>query len=134
MARNRSGHLLLLFLVSCSSPRQAAIDPLATVEKICMPGYTKTVRHVPLKLKKQVCEAHGIVKNCPGADYEIDHIVSLELGGTNDPSNLFPEPIAEAKEKDKVENYLHQEVCNGRLELSKAQQIIASHWKDYVKK
>jgi hypothetical protein len=63
--------------------------------------------------------------------YEVDHFVSLELGGSNDISNLFPE-AAEPKpgfhEKDRVENYLHDQVCRGALTLAEAQREIATNW------
>jgi hypothetical protein len=57
-------------------------------------------------------------------DYEEDHFIPLELGGNpTDPKNLWPEPFdtsipdGGAHSKDKVENYLHAEVCAGSLML-----------------
>ena len=68
-------------------------------------------------------------------DYEEDHFIPLELGGNpTDPQNLWPEPfetsIADggAHAKDKVENYLHAEVCSGSLTLEQAQHEIAEDW------
>lgn len=63
------------------------------------------------------------------SSYEEDHLVSLELGGApSDPHNLWPEPIAAAKEKDLVENYLHSQVCSGKLTLKQAQDKIIGDW------
>jgi hypothetical protein len=61
--------------------------------------------------------------------YEYDHLISLELGGAaNDSRNLWPEPGASPNLKDKVENYLHTRVCDGRMSLARAQRIIALSW------
>lgn len=71
------------------------------------------------------------------ADYEEDHLISLELGGhPTDPKNLWPEPYHTqvngkeigAKVKDSVENELHKEVCNGSIMLQEAQDIIVRDW------
>src|SRR5437762_11069359 len=70
-----------------------AIFPDATKEKICVSGYAKSVRDVSTTLKKQVYTAYGIKSRLPG-QYEVDHLVSLQLGGSNDIANLWPEPAA----------------------------------------
>lgn len=66
------------------------------------------------------------------SDYEEDHLISLELGGSpTSPANLWPEPHAGTYgsfQKDKVENYLHAQVCAGKLSLASAQQEIATNW------
>ncbi|MGO4535146.1 hypothetical protein [Leifsonia sp. 2MCAF36] len=64
---------------------------------------------------------------------EYDHLVSLELGGTNSVSNLWPEPNAAAAKgvnnpKDPVENALNQAVCTHKVTLAAAQQAIAADW------
>jgi hypothetical protein len=59
---------------------------------------------------------------------EYDHLVPLELGGTNSTSNLWVEIGAIPNPKDTVENRLHQGVCAGRLTLAAAQQGIATDW------
>ena len=55
-----------------------------------------------------------------GKTLEIDHIVSLELGGSNDIANLFREKRDVSpgyKVKDKLENKLHDLVCDGKRQL-----------------
>jgi hypothetical protein len=65
-------------------------------------------------------------------DYELDHLVPLELGGCpNCETNLWPQPrkvFPGASEKDEVEDYLHHQVCSGALPLAEAQREIASDW------
>jgi hypothetical protein len=107
-----------------------AVFPDVTVEQICKPGYSSNVRDVPTSVKNQVYEEYGIKSHTAG-EYEVDHLVSLELGGSNDIANLWPEP-AEPRpgfhEKDKVENYLHTQVCSQAVPLKQAQIQIASNW------
>ena len=59
---------------------------------------------------------------------EYDHLISLELGGSNDPKNLWPEPIADAHVKDRLENYLHAQVCAGSMNIKDVQNRIATDW------
>ena len=98
---------------------------------ICVPGYTKTVRNVPQSLKEQVYRSYGITSREPG-EYEIDHIISLELGGSNSIKNLYPESYKteplNAHVKDKLENRLHALACAGTISMTEAQQAIASNW------
>jgi hypothetical protein len=107
-----------------------AILPNVTKEQVCVSGYAGSVRNVPQSEKNKVFAEYGIGKHLPG-DYEVDHLVSLELGGSNDISNLWPEAAAPKPgfhEKDKVENYLHSQVCNGKITLKEAQIEIATNW------
>ena len=106
------------------------IFPDVTQEQVCTPGYSSSVRSVPASEKDAVYAEYGITHRTTG-QYEVDHFVSLELGGSNDISNLFPEaaePVPGFHQKDKVENYLHAEMCKGNLTLAEAQRQIATNW------
>ena len=109
-------------------------DVLTTdVKTICTVGYTKTVRDVSTATKKKVYSEYDIPYS-KHSDYEVDHIISLELGGSNDISNLFPESYKikdNAKIKDVFENYLHKQVCNGSIPINEAQKEISSDWLTY---
>ena len=101
----------------------------ATKDRVCVSGYSSMVRDVSDSDKDKIYRMYGISRN--SADYEVDHFIPLELGGNNDSANLFPEiaqPSPGYHEKDRVENYLHDEVCDGRMTLQQAQQAIASDW------
>ncbi len=101
-----------------------------TAAQVCVSGYSKSVRNVSAKTKNAVFAEYGITSHPTGA-YEVDHLISLELGGSNDIKNLFPEaalPTPGFHEKDKVENYLHQQVCSGKISLKTAQYQIATNW------
>jgi len=95
--------------------------------------YSKTVRDVPTSEKQQVFAEYGIDWSLHSG-YEVDHVVSLELGGSNDISNLFPESYSiqyGARIKDKLEDDLHEQVCTHRLPLAVAQDEIATDWLKY---
>lgn len=108
-----------------------AIFADVTKEQTCVAGYTKTVRSVSTSLKKKIYQEYGIAYPPPFGTYEADHFIPLTLGGSNDIANLFPEsadPRPGFREKDLVENYLHQKVCSGDISLSSAQRAIATNW------
>mgnify|MGYP003325288361 FL=1 len=109
-------------------------DSTATVEQICVKGYSATVRHVTDKQKDEVFKEYNITRS---GSYEVDHLISLELGGSNDTRNLWPEAysgIWGARVKDGLENRLHTLVCDGKLSLREAQYDISHNWiKAYCK-
>ena len=103
------------------------------IKTICTVGYTKTVRDVSTATKKKVFQEYNIPWSTH-SNYEVDHIISLELGGSNDISNLFPESYLiknGARVKDVLENYLHKQVCNGSMTIAEAQIEISSDWLTY---
>jgi len=107
-----------------------AIFTRASRGAICKRGYAGKVRNVSASLKRKVYAAYGIRHHTRGS-YEVDHLVSLELGGSNDEANLFPEaarPRPGFHEKDRLENRLHALVCERRESLRTAQHRIAGDW------
>jgi hypothetical protein len=113
-----------------------------TIDKsqICDSGSTKQFRHTTEAMKQKVYDLYGVDKHEPlpfakgnfkAPLYEIDHVISLELGGADEVENLWPQPYymnPGAHEKDVVENYLHKMVCSGKLDLQEAQRSIATDW------
>lgn len=99
-------------------------------DQVCVSGYSSSVRAVSETEKNQVFAEYGITNHTSG-QYEVDHFISLELGGSNDITNLWPElasPIPGFHEKDRVENYLHEQVCSGTLSLEQAQTLERTDW------
>jgi hypothetical protein len=112
---------------SCTT---GAIFPNLTKDDICWSGYSASVRDVPESLKDKVYESYGVISREPYS-FEIDHVISLSLGGSNEISNLFPQKYnmtLGARTKDKVENCFHRKVCDGSLDLKLAQSILANNW------
>ena len=107
----------------------AAIAGVSAAQ-VCVSGYSKSVRNVPESEKIAVFREYGI-DPARSSEYEVDHLISLELGGSNDITNLWPEPYASpegARVKDRVENWLHRQVCAGLIDLGTAQREIAGDW------
>jgi len=102
-----------------------------TRDDICAPGYTQKVRNVPEAVKRQVYAAYGIASHRAG-DFEVDHLISLELGGSNSPKNLWPESYKthpwNARVKDALENRLHADICTNQIDMATAQREIATDW------
>ena len=102
--------------------------PDATLDKICEKGYSGRARYVTEKQKDEVFKNYGLDRS---AEYEVDHLISLQLGGTNNTDNLWPETYRgnwNARIKDILENRLHFLVCNGTIPLREAQYVISHNW------
>jgi hypothetical protein len=103
---------------------------------ICSPNFhTGDVRSVTDATKHHIEQEYGLAPKSYGSSLEIDHIVSLELGGSNDPANLYPEELTYPKHqpgfriKDKLETKAAKAVYAGTLTLSYVQHRIAFNWK-----
>jgi hypothetical protein len=105
---------------------------------ICSASFhTSSIRNVPQSEKYAVEAEYGMAQKLYGRTLEIDHIVSLELGGSNDIANLFPErasPSPGYKIKDKLENKLHSLVCSGSMSLRSVRIGIAANWQKLYRK
>jgi hypothetical protein len=111
----------------------AAYYARLTKRVICSSNFhTGAIRNVPQAEKFRVEREYGMPAQYYGYSIEIDHIVPLELGGSNAIANLFPEPgsgPANYHVKDEVENRAKAEVCDGRLSLRAARHGFAKNWK-----
>ncbi len=96
---------------------------------ICFRGYSRLVRNVPSPFRREIYNEYH-VENLPGK-HELEHLIPLELGGSNDRRNLWPEPYHitwNAHVKDVLERKLHTRVCARKLSLREAQRAIATDW------
>jgi hypothetical protein len=100
---------------------------------VCTFGFAKAHRPSQTEstaLKKVVFARYGIPWS-RHAEFEMDHDIPLCLGGSNELSNLWPEPFFgtwNAYLKDDLEIWLHDQVCAGAMSLRDAQEQIASNW------
>ncbi len=144
-------HLVLIaLLVSGQAAAQTALpDPKLTpgvvnpdvtqenIQKtICKSGWTATIRppaHYTTTLKKAQLVIYDFADHNL-ANYEEDHLISLELGGhPTDPKNLWPQGhklTCGARIKDHIETHLKTLICSGKVTLAVAQQAISSNWID----
>src|SRR5262245_20466748 len=111
----------------------ASITPGATsdvtVDQLCS-GATDA-RPITLAMRAQVLSAYG-VQDVPSDEYELDYLITPELGGATDVRNLWPQgygsPIWNARVKDELEELLPRLVCGRQLDLTTAQRDMASDW------
>lgn len=116
-----------------------SINPAVTQANIgstiCVKGWTATVRPPATntgKVKNTAMRAYG-EDPATRSTTELDHLVPLELGASDDVTNLWPEPSdlpgqGFRNTKDNVEWALNRAVCSGRVTLSAAQVAIATDW------
>lgn len=117
-----------------------AVNPTVTQATIgvtiCRTGYTKTIRpsssYTTALKRAQLASGYSFHGDLSTSDYEEDHLISLELGGSPaSVKNLWPEPYVTAegaRVKDRIENRLHDLVCSRTISLRAAQQAIAGNW------
>jgi len=101
----------------------------ATVEDVCTFGWAKDHTDVTEEMRDKVYDEYGRADD--SGCCEVDHLIPVELGGSNDIKNLWPQPDDPRPgglEKDQLEKELHHLVCSGKMSLGKAQKCIASDW------
>jgi hypothetical protein len=107
------------------------------ISDVCSKAHEEVVGDVSSSLRQEVFREYGIV-NARAGDYEIDYLITPGLGGVEDIRNLWPESYTSrtwnAHVKDDLEEHLHEMVCGGELDLSKAQRDIATDWISAYKK
>jgi hypothetical protein len=114
---------------------QPGLTPGATrpinTSQVCTPGPSDQMATIPMTVRQAVFHEYGMDGSQP-REFEVDHLITPELGGTDDIRNLWPEPYAttewNAHVKDELENHLRQLVCDGKLDLPTAQRDIATNW------
>jgi anti-sigma factor RsiW len=97
--------------------------------QVCAAGGPRENRP-PSSLEQAVFHEYGMDGAAPNA-YEVDHLITPALGGSDDIRNLWPEPYSSewnAHVKDELEDYLHTEVCTGKIDLPTAQREISTNW------
>jgi hypothetical protein len=92
---------------------------------------------IPAKLQQLVFEQYGIDGASPDA-FEVDYLITPDLGGASSERNLWPEPyhntVWNARVKDELEVHLKNLVCSGKLDISTAQRDLAGNWVAAYKK
>jgi hypothetical protein len=126
--------------VSSSSVAETDARPIASLT----PGAVWTVNATELcdgelREQREVSAAirHDVLRRyrmdrVPPTEYELDYLITPELGGAADARNLWPQRYASrvwnAHVKDQLERLLPQLVCRGEMELAAAQRALADDW------
>ncbi|MBF0298098.1 MAG: hypothetical protein HQK51_05220 [Oligoflexia bacterium] len=79
----------------------------------------KCKRNVSSQKKSEVAEKYDIPRS-EWNNYEFDHYIPLNAGGSNDISNIWPQPLDEAKEKNVVELKVYNGLQGGTMNQEEA--------------
>jgi hypothetical protein len=97
--------------------------------EICAADFESSVKPVAKWQRDQALERYG--KRPEDFTGELDHLIPIGLGGTNDPDNLWPIPSSTTMGPDQkraLDLKLHQLVCDKTLKLKDAQDAIKKDW------
>ena len=101
------------------------------LQDVCTSAKYEQARVTSISLKRKVFQEYGMT-GAAMSNYEVDFLVTPELGGTEDIRNLWPEPYSStvwnAHVKDELEDRLHELVCKQKVDLQTAQHDIATDW------
>lgn len=97
----------------------------SSVQQVCVPGYAKSVRNVTSATRNDVLRQYDFKAK---GEFEVDHLIPLSIGGSNDEDNLWPQPAPGFHLKDRLEFALWKAVCDGRVNLQDAQRQMAKDW------
>jgi hypothetical protein len=121
----------LLLVATLTAPRPALTPGVArslTTRQVCQTKWGRDRRFVTQAMKQHVFAAYGIPWS-QRARFEVDHLISRDLAGADHERNLWPQPLYDAHQKDRLEVKLKTLVCRGALTLAFAQQAIRSDWR-----
>jgi hypothetical protein len=76
-------------------------------------------RDVTMGEKDKVAALYGISKS-DYSKYEFDHFIPLNAGGSDDMRNIWPQPLDEARLKDRVEDEVYYGMKNGTMTQDEA--------------
>lgn len=113
-----------------------ALTPGATrpvrLDEVCAAGDEDLDPTVPAARQETVFQEYGISAARSEKDFQVDYLISPQLGGTDDVRNLWPQSYKQttwnANAKDALERHLYRLVCDRKIELAEAQREISTDW------
>jgi hypothetical protein len=107
--------------------------PGATVKvnntQVCAADFTNTVKPVAGWQRTEALERYGMRPD--GFTGDLDHLVPVALGGSNDPDNLWPfhaQGDFTLDAKNALAARLRDMVCAGKISLKDAQDAFKKDW------
>lgn len=101
----------------------------ANMKQICAADYAGSVKPVAGWQRTEALSRYGLRPESFSGD--LDHLIPVALGGSNDPDNLFPfHPQNELTldAKNRLADKLRQMVCDGKMSLKDAQDAFKKDW------
>lgn len=97
--------------------------------QVCAADFEASAKPVASFQRSEALKRYG---RDPGSfTGEVDHLIPVKLGGSNDADNLWPIPDNKdygVAQKRELETTLHQMVCDKKLTLKAAQDAIKKDW------
>ena len=106
------------------TPGAIAHHDLAT---ICATAWGHDARAVTAAMKAEAYRLYRATKTAKVC-CEVDHLNARDTGGADVQENLWPQPWAEARLKDRVEAEAKRRVCSGQADLADVQRTMATDW------
>jgi hypothetical protein len=108
-----------------------------TIDEVCRTSQAVVITpNITDETRREVFAAYRIDPARRG-EFEVDYLITPDLGGAESVRNMWPQPYSvrwNARVKDKLEQRLHQLVCENKLDLTTAQHDIALDWIGAYKK
>lgn len=121
---------LALYAKAIGTDPVTAFNRIFTGQRITkLVNGTIIVERMPLEASQKIKKAQG----GDNPDWKLEHIVSLELGGSNAASNLVLVPTSVWEQFTKADNELGQQLRDGLITKEEAQKKIREIKKDYIK-
>ena len=106
-----------------------------TGDRLAACGHAKENRGPMFAARRdEILRRYGIASGTH-PDYEIDHLIPLCLGGSDDPSNLWPQPKQRIEEtwnaeaKQRLEDKICKMVCDGKIDICATNPAAWRHWR-----
>jgi hypothetical protein len=119
-----------VFLLPRADLTPGTTQPIS-VSEACGANRFGRTRPIPASVHQRVFQSYGADYR-RAAEYELDHLITPELGGTQDVRNLWPQPYSRtvwnAYVKDELELHFHRLICEGQLDFATAQREMATDW------
>ena len=96
---------------------------------ICKAGYVARVPSASHRQRAAAFRRYHLRRFARG--YKVDHLVPVQIGGSNAVANLWPQHYAApwgVRAKDRLDVMLRTLVCSGRLSLDSARRQAATNW------
>jgi len=97
--------------------------------EVCAADFSGSAKAIAGWQRDEALKRYG--RDASSYSGELDHLIPVSLGGSNDPDNLWPMP--DNKEygiaaKRELEDKLHQMVCAKEITLKDAQDSLKKDW------
>jgi hypothetical protein len=99
------------------------------VKRLCSAEFATSVKPIAKWQREEALTRYGIRPD--GYSGDVERLIPVSLGGSNDPDNLFPFHASgeyTVAAMNQLADHLHQLVCDGKVALKDAQDAFKKDW------